>query len=194
LSANENVKVHVSKKERLPGGNEVEFGVEATVPTGDVLATFRHWRLMFQELVATPGATVPATPATTVEYSAVGASKPVQPPTLKPETAAGSGTRPATPAPPTRPVTNADPYADLPWTPSKDDPSFSWIHLDEKLSPIHVAEKFVPRICQLIEEIGRTPNHCVRYGRVTYDLSSPQLDGTSFLHRKDEAAERKKQS
>jgi hypothetical protein len=65
LSTGENVKVHVSKKERLASGNEVEFGVEATVPKADALATFRHWRLMFQELVATPSPTVPVTPTTT---------------------------------------------------------------------------------------------------------------------------------
>jgi hypothetical protein len=184
LSTSENIKVHVSKKERLASGNEVEFGVEATVPKGDVLATFRHWRLMFQELVATPSPTT--TPGPT-KNPAEPQTKLVEPKPIQTETPTAGSTEPATPTPapaptttPTPPTRNTDPYAGLPWNPSKDDPSFSWILL--------FGEKLDPQVRQLVEEIERTPSHRARHGNVAYSLSTMKSDGKRFLHRKTEPA------
>ena len=86
----------------------------------------------------------------------------------------------STAPPPTR---HTDPYGDLPWNFSKDDKSFAWIHVDEKLEP---------RARQLVTELERTRKRSVRYGKVTYSLSSTKLNGMRFLHRNSETAEAKK--
>ena len=80
----------------------------------------------------------------------------------------------------TAPTRQTDPYGDLPWNLSNDDRSFSWIRVDEKLDP---------RARQLVTELERTRKRSVRYGKVTYGLSTAKLNGTRFLHRKTETTE-----